>query len=95
MITCQAVPSSRTIAYSHKYTPSVIWTATLPGAEGGVASALADSSRDLPGGSCSARSYRHDTYGRRQSMMWKRQAGRRRTHQLRPPGSQGEARKTV
>jgi hypothetical protein len=37
MITCQAVPSSRTIAYSHKYTPCVIWTATLPGAEGGVA----------------------------------------------------------
>src|ERR1700729_2616222 len=29
MITCQAVPSSSTIAYSHKYTLCVIWAATL------------------------------------------------------------------
>jgi predicted kinase len=63
MITCQAVPSLRTLAYSHEYTPCVIWVA-IPAwtwKARGRQSALAESSRDLPGGSVAARARRGAT----------------------------------
>jgi hypothetical protein len=55
MITCQAVPSLRTLTYSHEYTPCVIWAATpVWTRKAGSRSAIAESSRHLPGSSVAA-----------------------------------------